>query len=318
VPAATGAKADQETGGEVVDSFRISDIRVSRIEEWQGTFAPPDYLFQGFEVAAWQCHEEQFVPEFFDPASGKVFAFLQSWVLDTGRRRILFDTGAGNDKDRPNLPVFGNLQTDFLQRLARAGYQPGDIDVVVCSHIHVDHVGWNTRLIDGVWQPTFRNARYVLPAADRDYWDPRMTTAGPGTIGTAVNAGMFEDSVRPIIEAGRAEWAYDGFEVAPGIVLHARPGHTPGSMVMEVSDGDDLALFVGDIMHHPAQIFRPDWNSIFCEDAEMARQSRRQVLEDAAVREALVVPAHFGGQHVVRVMREGAGFRPVLRPLADG
>lgn len=298
-----------------MDRLDLGTVTVHRIEEWRGTFSPPADLFAGFTAEGWDPHAEEFAPEYYDPASGKLFAFLQSWVLDTGTQRILFDTGAGNDKDRPNLPIFGNLQTDFLGNLARAGFQPEDIDVVVCSHIHVDHVGWNTRLVEGRWEPTFRNARYVLPLADRAYWDPQDAGSGPGGIGAAVNAGMFDDSVRPIIEAGRAEWAEDGFEVAEGLTLRSCPGHTPGSMMLEVQGGDETAMFVGDVVHHPAQIYRPEWNSIFCEDPEQARETRRKVLELAASREALLIPAHFGGSHMARVLREGSGFRPVLNPL---
>ncbi len=172
-----------------MDRFTIGDIRVHRIEEWRGAFSPPGELFQGFDARDWQRLEDEFVPDYYDPVSGKLFAFLQSWVLDTGEQRILFDTGAGNDKDRLDLPIFGNLQTDFLGRLAAAGFQPEDIDTVVCSHIHVDHVGWNTRLVDGRWEPTFRNARYVLPVLDRDYWDPLIDTAGPGIVGHWSTAG---------------------------------------------------------------------------------------------------------------------------------
>lgn len=297
-----------------MDQFRIGGIRVSRIEEWQGAFAPPADLFAGYTPEGWTPHEEEFAPEYYDPASGRLYAFLQSWVLDTGSHRILFDTGAGNDKERPDLPVFGNLQTDFLDRLARAGYQPEDIDVVICSHVHVDHVGWNTRLVDGKWEPTFRNARYILPDADREYWDPRIDGVGPGMVGATVNAGMFEDSVRPIMAAGRAEWVEDGFELMEGLSLHARPGHTPGSMVLRVSSDGDKAMFVGDVVHHPAQIYRPEWNSIFCEAPEQARETRRQVLGEAADSEALLIPAHFGGTHMARVVREGTGFRPILNP----
>lgn len=298
-----------------MDRFDIGTVKVHRIEEWQGTFSPPADLFAGFTSDGWEPHAEEFAPEYYDPASGKLFAFLQSWVLDTGWQRILFDTGAGNDKDRPNLPIFGNLQTDFLGNLAAAGFQPEDIDVVVCSHIHVDHVGWNTRLIEGRWEPTFRNARYVLPLADRAYWDPHDEAAGPAGIGAAVNAGMFDDSVRPIIEAGRAEWAEDGFEVDDGLILRSCPGHTPGSMMLEVASGGETAMFVGDVVHHPAQIYRPEWNSVFCEEPEQARETRRKVLDLAASREALLIPAHFGGSHMARVLRDGSGFRPVLNPL---
>ena len=297
-----------------MDRLNLGNTVIHRIEEWSGTFASPADLFSGYSPAGWEPHADEFAPEYYDPASGKVFAFLQSWVIDTGTQRILFDTGAGNDKDRPNLPIFGNLQTGFLNNLAAAGFPPEDIDVVVCSHVHVDHVGWNTRLVEGRWEPTFRNARYVLPLADREYWDPANEACGPAGIGAVVNAGMFEDSVRPIMDAGRAEWVSDGFEVADGITLHACPGHTPGSMMMEVVGEDTNALFVGDVVHHPAQIYRPEWNSVFCEDAQQARETRRRVLEHAADREALLIPAHFGGSHMVRVLRDGNGFQPVLNP----
>lgn len=297
-----------------MDRLTLGNTVIHRIEEWSGTFASPADLFSGYSPEGWEPHAQEFAPEYYDPASGKVFAFLQSWVIDTGTQRILFDTGAGNDKDRPNLPVFGNLQTGFLDNLASAGFQPEDIDVVVCSHVHVDHVGWNTRLVEGRWEPTFRNARYVLPQADREYWDPAIASSGPEGIGAAVNAGMFEDSVRPIMDAGRAEWVGDGFEVADGITLRACPGHTPGSMMMEVQGTETSALFVGDVVHHPAQIYRPEWNSVFCEDPQQARETRRRVLDYAADREALMIPAHFGGNHMVRVLREGSGFRPVLNP----
>jgi glyoxylase-like metal-dependent hydrolase (beta-lactamase superfamily II) len=294
-----------------MNAFRIGAITVHRIEEWQGTFAPPEYLFRGFEPSGWDPHEAEFVPDFFRREDRKLYAFLQSWVLDTGSQRILFDTGAGNDKVRPGIPLFGNLQTNFLERLALVGFQPEDIDIVVCSHIHVDHVGWNTRLVDGKWQVTFPNARYVLPMADRDYWDPSVSTSGPGEIGTLVNAGMFEDSVLPLVQARRAEWAEDGLEILPGLSLHARPGHTPGSMILRVSSGESRAMFVGDIVHHPAQVYNPHWNSLYCEDQDQARLSRRLVLNEAADTGALLVPAHFGGAHAIRVAHEGAAFKPI-------
>jgi glyoxylase-like metal-dependent hydrolase (beta-lactamase superfamily II) len=294
-----------------MDRFRVGTVAVHRIEEWQGSFAAPREMFRGYDDARWALREPEFVPDFYRPADGKFYGFLQSWLLDTGRERILFDTGAGNDKDRPGIPIFAHLATDFLDRLAATGFAPEDVDVVVCSHLHIDHVGWNTRLRDGKWVPTFPNARYVLPVRDRDVWDPAVAEIAPSALGAHVNAGVFEDSVRPLMEIGRAEWVDDGFEVVPGLSLHARPGHTPGQMMMRLDSDGQRALFIGDVAHHPVQIHEPDWNSQFCEDPDQARASRRQVLEEAAATGALLVPAHFGGAHVVRVAREGSGFRPV-------
>jgi glyoxylase-like metal-dependent hydrolase (beta-lactamase superfamily II) len=295
----------------MMDRFQVGDVSITRVEEWSGGFSSADFLFAGYEDPEWQRREPEFVPDFYLRDEGLIFGVLQSWVLDTGSQRILFDTGAGNDKDRPGIPIFGGLTTDFLGRLEHAGYQPEDIDVVVCSHLHIDHVGWNTRLVDGVWRPTFANAQYLLPQADHDYWDPTGSGPRPTDQGAYVNSGVFEDSVQPIVEHGRAVWVDDGYEVAPGLTLRARPGHTPGQMAMELSSRGQKAVFVGDILHHPMQIHRPDWNSRFCEDPEQARVTRRAVLESVADADALLIPAHFGGEHVVRVARDGTGFRPI-------
>jgi glyoxylase-like metal-dependent hydrolase (beta-lactamase superfamily II) len=294
-----------------MDRFRVGDMLISRVEEWSGGFSGADFLFADYDEEGWRKREEEFVPDFYLPEEGLIFGVLQSWVIDTGKQRILFDTGAGNEKERPGIPIFGNLQTPFIDRLAAAGYQPQDIDIVVCSHLHIDHVGWNTQLVDGSWVPTFPNAEYVMPIADRDYWDPSVETEKPSEQGALVNSGVFEDSVQPIIDRGRDRWAGDGDEVVPGLTLHARPGHTPGQMAMELRSQGQAAFFVGDIMHHPMQIHRPDWNSRFCEDPQRARESRRSVLDAVAEQEALLIPAHFGGEHVVRVRRDGANFRPV-------
>jgi glyoxylase-like metal-dependent hydrolase (beta-lactamase superfamily II) len=297
-----------------MDRFRIGDMTLHRIEEWQGGFAPPSAMFRRFDEALWQPHEHELVPDYHQAETGLIYGFLQSWLIDTGAERILFDTGAGNDKERPGIPIFGGLQTEFLDRLGAAGFQPGDIDTVVCSHLHIDHVGWNTIRSDDGWKATFPNARYILPLGDRAYWDPNDDSAEPSATGKAVNAGVFEDSVQPLIDQNRVEWAEDGFEVLPGIDLFAVAGHTPGHLAMRVLSGGDSALFVGDVLHHPIQIHNPDWNSQFCEDQDRARESRRAVLEEAAQRGSLLVPAHFGGVHAVRVLPEGSLFRPVYCP----
>jgi glyoxylase-like metal-dependent hydrolase (beta-lactamase superfamily II) len=294
-----------------VDKFRVGKATVSRVEEWSGGFSPADFLFADYEEDAWKEREEEFVPEFYLPDEGKIFGVLQSWIIDTGDQRILVDTGAGNDKDRPGIPIFGNLQSDFLSRFRATGYAPEDIDLVLCSHLHIDHVGWNTMKVDDRWEPTFRNAHYVMPLADRDYWDPTGDGPRPTEQGAFVNSGVFEDSVQPIIDLGRVDWAEDGHELAPGLTLRARPGHTPGQMALELESAGERAMFVGDIVHHPMQIHRPDWNSRFCEDPQMARDSRRATLEAVVDTNALLVPAHFGGEHVVKVVRDGTGFRPV-------
>lgn len=292
-----------------MDGFRVGTIEVKRVEEWQGEFTPPEHLFDRFDAAVFDAHRAEFEPEYV--RNGSIYGFLQSWLIEAYGLRILYDTGAGNDKDRPAIPIFGNLCSDFLAHLRQAGATPADIDIVICSHLHIDHVGWNTVQRDGAWVPTFPNARYLLPAIDRDFWDPTDEVRYAKARGADVNRNVFEDSVQPILDAGLAELVGDGFEVAPGITLHAAPGHTPGHLFLRVTSRGEVALFVGDIMHHPMQVHRPDWNSVYCEDPDEAARTRRRVLDLAADQHARVVPAHFGGMHSVFVKRSGDGFLPV-------
>ena len=299
-------------------AFTIGDIRVHHVEEWQGAFAAPSELFADFDAALFATFSAELPGDMYLAADDAIYAFLQSWVLERDGLVVLYDTGAGNAKERPGIPLFGNLQTPFLERLASAGFAPEDIDVVINSHLHIDHVGWNTRLADGRWVPTFPNARYLFSAVDREYWDPAGAGARPSGVGQAVNSNVFEDSVQPLLEAGLAELVDDGHEVAPGMHLHLYPGHTPGHLVLSVENGGESALFVGDILHHPAQVFCPQWNSVYCENPQAARSSRRRVLERAADTGARVVPAHFGGVHYAWVERADGGFRPRYAPPQRG
>lgn len=288
-------------------AFHIGSHQVFHIEEWQGGFAPPADLFAEYEKEAFDRLKAEFEPDYFK--EGLLYAFLQSWVISTGEETVLVDTGAGNDKDRPHIPVFGNLKTDFLDRLRAAGFAPASIDKVFCTHLHIDHVGWNTVLKEGAWVPTFPTATYYFPRIDDEVWDPSRSRYA-AMKGAAVNMNVYEDSVRPIIEAGQAVFVEDGDEIAPGMIARAAPGHTPGQMFLEVSSDGQHAMFTGDILHHPMQIFRPDWNSVYCEDREQAAATRRAVLDRACERGARIVPAHFGGVHSTYVERNGSGFRP--------
>jgi glyoxylase-like metal-dependent hydrolase (beta-lactamase superfamily II) len=234
-------------------------------------------------------------------------------LLEVDGQRILYDTGAGNVKVRPGLTIFGGLKTPFLERMAAAGFAPEQIDIVICSHLHIDHVGWNTRLRDGCWTPTFPDARYIFSTVDRDYWDPAGPAPRPTEIGSDVNRGVFEDSIQPLLDAGQAELVGDGHQVSESLTLQLAPGHTPGHLLLQMRSRGEHALFVGDILHHPIQVRRPEWNSIFCEDGVLARQTRRRVLEMAADTGALVIPAHFGGAHYCRVSRNREEFVPILQ-----
>ncbi len=294
-----------------MDSFSVGSLRVHRVEEWRGEFLTPELLFAGFDADRYAETRDAVAPAYLDHRTDAIQARIQSWVIDTGDRVILFDTGCGNHKVRPGIPVFANLETDFLGRLAATGYAPDDIDIVVCSHLHVDHVGWNTMRDGAEWVPTFARARYVFPAPDVEYWDPQNRHKFPNMIGEAVNAGFYDDSVRPVLAAGLADIVSGSVEIAEGIRLDPNPGHTPGCQTMTISSRGETAMFVGDVLHHPLQILNPDWNSIFCEDAEQARAARRHVLARAADETAILVPAHFAGDHAVRIERRRGGFTQI-------
>jgi glyoxylase-like metal-dependent hydrolase (beta-lactamase superfamily II) len=292
--------------------LRIGDVRVHHVEEWQGTFLPPSEFFVGYDEATFRSFAPGLTPLYYRGDADSIYAFLQSWILEVDGCTILYDTGAGNAKERPGIPLFGGLDTPYLTRMAAAGFAPDDIDVVICSHLHIDHVGWNTQLHAGRWVPTFANARYLFSAIERDYWDPEGQGARPTAAGAVVNTNVFEDSVQPLLDAGLSELVGEGYRVSESITLRLGPGHTPGHLIMDVRSAGESALFVGDILHHPAQVYCPDWNSPFCEDQPQARLTRRRVLEDAADRDALVVPAHFGGVHCCRVRRRGDAFEPIF------
>lgn len=292
-----------------MDVFSVGKMRVHRVEEWRGEFLTPELLFAGFDANRYAETRDGVGEAYLDHRTDAIQARIKGWVIEVGDKVILFDTGCGNHKVRPGIPVFANLDTNFLDRSAATGFGVYDIDLVVCSHLHVDHVGWNTRLDGDSWVPTFANARYVLPASDVEYWDPHNRHKFPHMIIDAVNAGFFEDSVRPILDRGLAEIVTGGLEIADGVHLDANPGHTPGCQMMTIASGGESAMFVGDVLHHPLQIPNPDWNSIFCEDAVQARAARGHVLTGAAAEQAILIPAHFAGDHAVRIAAGGIEFR---------
>jgi len=225
-------------------------------------------------------------------------------VLRSEGRTILIDTGAGNHKERPGS-VWHHRNTAYLDNLARAGMRPEDVDIVVNTHLHDDHVGWNTTLVDGEWVPTFPNATYLMSRADFEFWDPANGNASRvGHIGPLV----FADSVAPVHRAGLVELWDDHHDIDSNLRLDLAPGHTPGSSILTLRSGSDRAVFVGDMLHTPLQMLTPDVNSCYCEDQAQARATRRRVLGHAADTATLVFPAHLGGHGAAEIRHHGTGF----------
>ena len=205
------------------------------------------------------------------------------------------------------------LDTPYPQRLRAAGIEPEEVDVVFCTHLHVDHVGWNTRLADGRWVPTFPNARYLFSRGDFEHFDRAMSL--PGT--SQMTRNTFTDSVLPIVEAGQAVYVDDGEEIAKGLSLEAAPGHTPGQMCLNLRSGGRLACFCGDVLHHPLQVPLWHWRTRICTDPDQSRDSRRRMLEQCEQTGALLLPAHFIAPHGGYIEHRNDSFG-ILWPEAPG
>ncbi|MBT2384933.1 MBL fold metallo-hydrolase [Streptomyces sp. ISL-11] len=295
-----------------MQTITLGEVEITRVVEWHAPVAPTPAIFPASTPRMWKENESWLAPDFWVPGTDELVANVQTWVLRSEGRTILIDTGVGDDKERPDMPVWSHMRSGFLDRLAAAGVRPEDVDVVVNTHVHSDHVGWNTRLVDGAWVPTFPNATYLVHKADFDYWNPANGHTQRGVLGdmsVAQAAGdMFEDSVAPVHRAGRMVLWEDAHRIDSHLALEPAPGHTPGSSVVRLASGTDRALFIGDLVHSPLQFVEPDCDTCLSEDQEQAVRSRRRILEEAADTRALVLPAHLPGHGAAEVRREGGKF----------
>lgn len=251
------------------------------------------------------CTTEFLFPEWGHHPHLEPFALsIHTWVLRNGTHTILIDTAAGNGKHRPETAFLNQLQTSYLARLAGLGVSPEAVTHVLFTHIHVDHVGWNTRLHQGSWQPTFPNARHLCTLPELTYYaDP--TGMDPQNN----NVLAYADSVQPIRAAGLMDTIEaNGSEVLTGIRFLPAPGHSIDHAVIQLSDGPDTALFVGDLLHRPIQLVRPELSSRWCLHPIQAVQSRQRIFLLAADHNALVLPSHFAGSSAGHVCRNGSGF----------
>ncbi len=288
------------------EQITLGDVTITRVEEFHGSVElTPGEFFPGSPDGSWDEHRGWLAPDFWNPETDECHSAIQSWLLRSEGRTILVDTGVGNHKDRPYAPVWSRLDTGYLDNLAAAGVRPEDVDIVVNTHLHIDHVGWNTRLDGRTWVPTFPNATYLMTQRDFEFWDPaneHRPVLGRG------NQNVFEDSVTPVHQAGLIHLWEGTHRIDKNLRLDLAPGHTPGSSVLTCESGGDQALFVGDLVHSPLQIVEPETNSCFCEDPAESRNTRHKLLGHAAEHNALVFPAHFGGQGAAEVERDGSKF----------
>jgi glyoxylase-like metal-dependent hydrolase (beta-lactamase superfamily II) len=283
--------------------YRFGDIGIDRVVEFQEPVFPPSAMFPGATPAAIDGHRGWLEPGLLDPATGLLVLSFHTFVIRTPRRTIVVDTCGGNDKPRPGRPRYHQKRRPYLERLAAVGVTPEDVDVVVCTHLHIDHVGWNTRLVDGRWVPTFLRARYLFVRREWEFWREEYKTE------RFTGDPYHEDSIVPIFDAGLADLVEPDERIDDGVWLEPTPGHTPGHVCVHVAGGGREAVMSGDLMHHPVQCAEPDWSSCFCVDPEHSRRTRRAFLERYTDTDTLVMPAHFPAPTVGRIVRDGAAWR---------
>jgi len=240
-----------------------------------------------------------------DPETSFMTFSLHSWVIELDGRTILIDSCCGNQKNR-SLPEVHQLDTDYLGNLGRAGFAPDDIDLVMCTHLHFDHVGWNTRLENGKWVPTFANARYLFGKRDFEYFQSNPQ-------GEELHHESFLDSIVPVMEAGKGELVDEDHvayrEIHDGIWLEPAFGHSPGCCTINAEADGPPALFWGDVIHHPVQLIRHDLAFAFDMDGAMASATRKRTMDRAADEDLLCFPAHFRRTSAGKVRRDGDAFR---------
>jgi glyoxylase-like metal-dependent hydrolase (beta-lactamase superfamily II) len=261
--------------------------------QWMLPDAPPQILNAN---AAW------LQDRFWAPRTNRLVFTYQLWLLKVSDAIILIDTGCGNHKDRVS-PYQNRINTPVIDWLEAVGAPPEKVTHVLHTHLHSDHVGWNTRLVDGVWVPTFPNATYYMPKLDYELFKSQSARS----MGPEMYAGVLADSVVPVLQAGLTRFIEDGDEVA-GLIATATPGHTPGHIAYTLRHGGDEIIFAGDVLHSPVQVLCPHVNSRWCEDQTLARASRQALLRRAAASGAAIVPAHAKAIHGWRVGRTGDGF----------
>jgi glyoxylase-like metal-dependent hydrolase (beta-lactamase superfamily II) len=289
---------------EVMNDIKLGDVTITRVEETHGPIMPTGAFFPDLPEQAWRENRDRLVPDHLGAGDDMVHVAMQTWLVRGEGRTILVDTAVGDDKNRPAVEPWHRQKSAYLDRLAEAGVRPEDVDLVVNTHLHVDHVGWNTRLVGGEWVPTFPNATYLMPAADFHFWNPANNPAIAG----GVNEHVYEDSIAPVHAAGQVQLWEDSHDIDAGLRLEAAPGHTPGSSVLKLRSGGEVALFAGDLIHTPLQLSHLGHNSCFCEDPDQARATRRALLGWAADTGALVLPAHLSGHSAFEVEHRGDAF----------
>ena len=278
--------------------WKVGKVKITKIVELETTgstrFILPLASNEEIRKSPW------LIPH-FATEEGRLKMSIHSLVVETAGRRIVVDTGLGNDKQGRNVPTWNSRQGPYLETVTAAGFAPDSIDTVLCTHLHVDHVGWNTRLEAGHWVPTFANARYIFGRTEYEHW--RDHSEEP------YQRAVFNDSVKPIADAGKADLVASDARIADEITLIPTPGHSPGHMSILIRSDGEQALLTGDVAHHPCQMAHLDWSSTADSDAIQSVATRRELFSRFADTPTLVIGGHFNAGHI---RRDGDAFKFVV------
>ncbi|MFA5702173.1 MAG: MBL fold metallo-hydrolase [Advenella sp.] len=283
---------------------QIGDIRVTRIQEYSAPSHDPKFLLPEMDQQALEENESWMAPNHWIPHMNKLIVTIQLWVVHAGSNIIVVDTGVGNFKNRQDIPRMHMLNNLILEWLEAAGAPPEKVTHVVLTHLHSDHVGWNTRWVDNRWTPTFPNAKYYIPEQDFRFCEQGKNKEEK----IDVFGESFNDSVMPIVNEGLSVMIRPGMEIADCLQVEDAAGHSPGQVAFRIRSQGEEAVFSGDIFHSPMQIVRPEINSGYCIYPDVARNTRYEFLNKAADTGSLILPVHFGDPYCGYIRRNGNGF----------
>jgi glyoxylase-like metal-dependent hydrolase (beta-lactamase superfamily II) len=275
--------------------IRVGDAEIRPVLEMALTGRPIGWLGAAPELI--DAHRDWLAPHFLEEGDSWGLHF-QSWIVRVDDRIVVIDPCTGNGRPHP-LPLFDDLDLPFIERFEATGVRPEQVDLVFCTHMHHDHCGWNTRLRGGRWVPTFPNARYIFMRREYERWDP----SGAGYRAVDYNDGVYERSIRPVVEAGLADLVLDDHRLSESLRIAAAPGHTLGHAILHLASGDEPAVFSGDSFHHPLQMIDPTIQFGDCDDVAQAIATRRRLAAFALEQEALLIPAHLPFPHAGRLRR---------------
>lgn len=280
--------------------INVGKARISAIPENDFAF-PHDLLLPASTLPELRALEWLDAP-FFDRDEGTLTLRVQAFVIEAEGQRVVIDTCMGNDKPRTS-PAANMLRTDFLERFEAAGFPRESIDTVLCTHLHVDHVGWNTMLHEGRWVPTFPGARYLVGRTEHEFW--KQAAAERGSDDEAIMA----DSIQPLFDHGVVDLVETDHVINDTLRLFPTPGHTPGHVSLSIESDGQRAVLSGDFLHSPAQIGQPDRGAFVDEDSMKSAETRRAELARLADRPVLLIGTHFPAPTAGYVVSDGAGYR---------